>query len=120
MKLGSKYDFLEKKDEDKSTLRWIELKRRGNLRVPSEKFFKTCQSFEQHFLEFHGETVNLNHDPIGTLCTLIKDLYPEWPDEVIKLFVKVRFFHRIKVLNRRIKMLSNKCRDFKQKGQFLK
>ena len=39
--------------------------------------------------------------------------------EVVELYVKIRFFHRIKVLNRKLRDAKDgENRNFKQMGQF--
>ena len=54
------------------------------------------------FDHFHGDSINKLENPIEKLCCLIKsqdDLCNEIDIYIVNLFVKIRFFNRIKILN---------------------
>ena len=71
-------------------------------------------------LRFHGHEIDLQPNPIGRLnkeCVQGKDLKDE-KIVFMAVFVKTRFFHRIKVLNNEAK-LKEKIRSVKQQSQFM-
>ena len=72
-------------------------------------------------LRFHGHEIDLQPNPIGRLnkeCVQGKDLKDEKIVFMATVFVKTRFFHRIKVLNNEAK-LKEKIRSVKQQSQFM-
>ena len=59
-------------------------------------------------------------DPIEKTISAIAAISNRWPREVIKIFVNVRFFSRLKKLNGIFKEKSkNNVRTLKQTAQFM-
>jgi hypothetical protein len=85
---------------------------------PSQDLFKTINILEKVFCKFHGATIDMESNPIERLEESMKSSYPNIAEEVIELFVKIRFHHRIKVLNQRIKNAMHYGRTKKQR-QFM-
>ena len=62
----------------------------------------------------------MESNPIERLEESMKSSYPNIAEEVIELFVKIRFHHRIKIMNQRIKnAMHYGPRTLKPKGQFM-
>ena len=117
-KLKSKHPQLV--TQESSTKRWIDLKSRGHIVYPSSDLFHLVTILEKEFCIFHGKTVDMNKDPIGRLVAQMSQNHPHVPKDIISLFVKIRFFHRIKHLNVAINKLGHHMiRCLKQKGQFI-
>ena len=76
--------------------------------MPSPKFKKLLNLFEERFRALHEETVYPYEDPIGTLVTLLEVEFPEIPFDILKLFSKTRFFIRLKKLNGDLKVHNKK------------
>ena len=51
------------------------------------------------FKKIHGESLERGHDPIEKKKSTITAMNKRWPREVVKLFVNVRFFSKLKKLN---------------------
>ena len=103
---------------------WIEAKSRGKLVCPTLSLWDTVTKYSRLFDEFHGKTIYMGPLPIETLVYLIVQEYglvEQIDMYAAELFVKVRFFHRIKILNEMVKSneAKEKLRKMKQKAQFL-
>ena len=85
--------------------RWIENLSRGGLTIPSSALLSLCQTMETEFCRFHGNKINKCPKPIETLVEKI--MLNKQPSRVLhyvcQLYVKVRFFNRLKFLNIQIK-----------------
>ena len=73
------------------------------------------------FNQFHGDQIYRGHRPIEQTVQAILEQDSSFPAEVVKQFVNVRFFRRIKLMNINLK---EKHRQksvlfFKQTAQFL-
>ena len=101
---------------------WIELKSGSSLKIPSSSFLEKILSYEKMFIEFHGDEIDFEPKPMERL--VMKILGKEGSEVsiqskyIIELFVKVRFFQRIKILNEKLKKHES-IRCLKQKGQFM-
>ena len=81
---------------------WINLRSFGNLTIPSQVLVDNVVKWGKWFDHFHGDTISKHENPIEQLCYLI-----EWRQNfsnaidvyIVNLFVKIRFFNRIKILN---------------------
>ena len=103
---------------------WIDCKSRGGLVFPSISLWNKLNKFSVNFNEFHGPKINMEPRPIERLLTiLISEHRLNEPCDLFaaKLYVNVRFFNRIKILNEEIKAEENaqKMRRRKQEGQFM-
>ena len=100
---------------------WINIKSRGYLTNPSNELLTAVKKFEVIFCSIHGDDVSRQKDPMGVTILAIQSSHPEWPENVIKLFVKIRFFHRIKSLNMRLynAKYGENVRTYKQISQFI-
>ena len=81
---------------------WINLRSFGNLTIPSQVLVDNVVKWGKWFDHFHGDSINKLENPIEKLCCLIKsqdDLCNEIDIYIVNLFVKIRFFNRIKILN---------------------
>ena len=74
----------------------------------------------QYFKKKHGESLDKGRDLIEKTISAIAAISNRWPREVIKLFVNVRFFSRLKKINVIFKEKSkNNVRTLKQTAQFM-
>ena len=108
-------------EDEKHKDGWIELKSKGSLMIPSSLFLKKIQSYEKMFIEFHGEEIDFKPKPMERLIMRILEKEGEVNKQLkylIEIFVKVRFFQRIKILNEKCKKKES-IRSLKQKGQFM-
>ena len=98
----------------------MELKDRGSLKRPSNELIAAVSRFHSVFDGLHGEDVDRREDPLErTTQEIMKETM--FPQQVVFLYVKIRFFNRIKILNRKLKERhkSNSVRSLKQKAQFI-
>ena len=101
--------------------RWIEMKSRGWLTIPSDCFMAKIVLWEEQFVRFHGDKIDLKPNPIERLieeCIQGQNLKDKRMVFMASVFVKTRFFHRIKLLNKEAK-LKEKIRSGKQQSQFM-
>ena len=78
------------------------------------------EKYEKIFQKIHGESLDRGRDPIEKTISAIAAISNRWPREVIKLFVNVRFFSRLKKLNVIFEEKSkNNVRTLKQTAQFM-
>ena len=93
---------------------WLEKINRGGLTIPCEAFLALCQKLEQSFISFHGEGISKAPNAIDLLSRKVSI---EYDNIVLKyicnLYLKVRFFNRIKYLNNILKRkeAAEKIRD---------
>ena len=103
---------------------WIEAKSRGKLVSPTRNLWDITVKYSRLFDQFHGKTIYMGPLPIETLHNLIIQEYglvEEVDVYAANVFVKVRFFHRIKILNESVKAneAKERLRKMKQKAQFM-
>ena len=82
---------------------WIKLKNRGSLFFPSKELVESIHHYEEVFVRLHGENICRQPDPMGRTTEAILKIDKTWPKLVVDLFVKIRFFQRIDVLNSQLK-----------------
>ena len=116
-KLKLKYPKLIAENE-RTEKKWINLKSYGHLYIPSKDLFHKLAILEKEFCSFHGDTIDTSPQPIERLTKKVICENPEIPPEVAQLFIKIRFFHRIKFLNNK-REGSLRIRNIKQKTQFM-
>ena len=104
-----------------TTSSWIKLKNRGSLFFPSKELVESIHHYEAVFARLHGEDICRQPDPMGRTTEAILKIDQTWPKPVVDLFVKIRFFQRIRVLNSHLKEKhkTNCVRNLKQKAQFI-
>ena len=104
-----------------TTSSWIKLKNRGSLFFPSKELVESIHHYEEVFVRLHGENICRQPDPMGRTTEAILKIDKTWPKLVVDLFVKIRFFQRVKVLNSQLKEKhkTNCVRNLKQKAQFI-
>ena len=85
--------------------------------TPSEQLTKPLSQCETIFCHFHGSTIDMNPNPMERLVENILSTNVELPVEIVKLFVKLCFFQRIRTLNTNFE--KHVTRNLKQKGQFM-
>ena len=83
-------------------------------------FWKKLRNKIKYLKKIHGESLDRGRDPIEKTISAIAAISNRWPREVIKIFVNVRFFSRLKKLNVIFKEKSkNNVRTLKQTAQFM-
>ena len=119
-KLNTKVPGLVRGREDKTNCDWIDLKPRGSLVYPSTDLLEEVEKYEKIFQKIHGDALYRGRDPIEKTISAIAAISNRWPREVIKLFVNIRFFSKLKKLNVVLKENSKKnVRTLKQTAQFM-
>ena len=102
---------------------WVESLSRGKLTVPNQDLIEICRDLNQAFQAFHGDLINKEPRPLEKLLNkvLLRQEKNQMYAYVCELFLKVRFFNRIKFLN--VKLRENesaeKIRRCKQQMQHL-
>ena len=91
--------------------------------IPNDVFLFACHGFEREFNKFHNNHknhVDENPNVIKRMTDVLKNSFPSWPEDILKLYVKTRTFIRIKYLNNVLRATEAKAklRNLKQKGQF--
>ena len=114
-KLGYQPSEIEKPDS------WISLKGQGNFFEPCSDLINICKISNKYFNAFHGSELKFGLNPVKKLEDLIFKKNPTFPPRVVKLFCKVKFHHRLRLLNAKLKMEkgAKTVRSFKQMAQFL-
>ena len=104
-----------------TTSRWIKLKNRVSLFFPSKELVESIHHYEEGFVRLHGENICRQPDPMGRTTEAILKIDKTWPKLVVDLFVKIRVFQRIKVLNSQLKEKhkTNCVRNLKQKAKLI-
>ena len=65
---------------------------------PSKDLSEEVEKYEKIFLKIHGESLDRGQDPIEKTISNFTAINKRCPWEVVKLFVNVRFFSRLKNL----------------------
>ena len=119
-KLNTKVPGLVRGREDKTNCDWIDLKSRGSLVYSSTDLLEEVEKYEKIFQKIHGDALYRGRDPIEKTISAIAAISNRWPREVIKLFVNIIFFSKLKKLNVVLKENSKKnVRTLKQTAQFM-
>ena len=85
---------------------WISKKNRGGLMQPQQCFCLRIFNFSRTFYLFHGKTIDFHPNPIERLQKIIVEKYKLTAEHKIyaaHVFIKFRFFNRIKILNEGVK-----------------
>ena len=102
---------------------WIEKISRGFLTIPNCEIQNQCEALESIFIQFNSHRINMDPDPIKKLTELGKAHCPTSIESnyIVELYMKMRFFQRIKFLNTQLKAdeSSEKIRKLKQSGQHI-
>ena len=104
---------------------WLKLLSRGSLTHPNEALVNLCQKLEEEFGKFHGTNIDRGPNPMERLMAkCMGDLLLPLDKKtvyIVKLFLKLRFFNRIKWLNiqQRLSESSEKIRTGKQQLQHI-
>lgn len=88
--------------------------------MPTDDMHQLCQTLEREFNQFHGEDLRRTTDPIGAPQEICIFKFRSMIEvDVLKYFIKVRTFIRMKYLNTEIysKLNSEKLRAMKQLGK---
>ena len=80
---------------------FIALKSHGGLKAPSQETVLHVTKCDLGFNSLHGEGAQLKDGPniMKQTVSYILSLYPKVPSEIAELFVKVKYYARIKALN---------------------
>ena len=80
---------------------FISLRSHGGLSAPTEDTLKMVINCDHAFNLMHGEgaTVKDCKNVLDQTSGFISKLYPDIPDKIAKLFVKVKYHARVKALN---------------------
>ena len=99
---------------------WIHVKGEGKLVEPSSQLIEMVAKCDGLFNSYHGKGLRLGKNHLEKLNSRIFEIHPDLPPKLISLLCKVKFFSRIKDLNKQIKLSSGKksVRSLKQLGQF--
>jgi len=128
-KLKSKFPdlHLDEETENEAGLdSWTRRVSLGNLTVPSLDFLNLVRKWEPNFDAVHGQDptstfrnkLNRNFGVITLLTARIRDDFPDSPEELVKYYVKVRTFIRIKDVNTKIQQWRFSQRNFRKARQF--
>ena len=123
MKLKKRFPQLEVPDGIEHPGGWDEERGRGKLTIPNQDLIEICRDLNAQFQAFHGDTISKEPEPMETL--LKKVLRRQEDNEVYtyvcQMFLKVRFFNRIKFLNVQLREneSAEKIRRCKQQMQHL-
>jgi hypothetical protein len=82
---------------------WVQTISHGRLHVPSYDFLNLARSWNSYFIAFHDSTkkwkVYRRPGALTTISGRISTEFPTADQAIIKRFVKIRTFIRIKYLN---------------------
>jgi hypothetical protein len=124
MKLKSKFPelILPSELESRQPQSWTQFVSRGGLHLPSYDFLNLARRWNSYFEAFHNSNNKwkLNKSPgvLNTLSDRISSEFPTVDIEIIKRFVKIRTFIRIKFLNEVIQQAKHKKRNLRKRQQF--
>ena len=102
---------------------WITLKGKGKLFEPTDELHTICETIDTFFEKFNGSGLRICQRPLEQLVKSVHDEHPHFPLKVVHLYLKVKFYARLRLLNSNTKMkslLNNKsiC-SYKQTAQFV-
>ena len=110
-KVKEKFPGLIIPEGEKCANKWIENLSRGNLTIPNMDVLEICQDLNKDFEAFHGEFIDMSPNPLERLLkeVLAKQEKNDIYEYICEIFLKVRFFNRIKHLN--VKLKCNESAD---------
>ena len=103
---------------------WLKLLSRGNLVNPNDRLVSLCEFLESEFAKFHGADISRSYNPMEELLndvTAKLNCHTKELTYVIQLFLKIRFFNRLKWLNElhQLKESTEKICRLKQRAQHM-
>ena len=104
---------------------WLELLSKGNLVCPNDRLVTLCQFLKAEFEKFHGKDISRSDNPMESLLdnvtAKLNSPINKETTYIIKLFLKIRFFNRLKWLNeqQQLKESTEKIRRLKQRAQHM-
>ena len=101
---------------------WIHLKGEGRLIQPSEAVQDILEKCDKVFNDFNGISISLRkcHDPLGKVMGLMMKKFKDINPKIIKLYCKVKFYGRLRLLNQKLKeSKGRRVRYLKQTAQFI-
>ena len=80
---------------------WISAVSRGHLISPCDRIVKICKKLEAEFNIFHGDNIDMEPNPMERLLdqALRKRENNEIDNYIVSLYLRFRFFKRLKYLN---------------------
>ena len=63
---------------------------------PSKDLLEEVEKYEKIFQKIHGESLDEDMIPSKKTIAIFSAINQKWPREVVKLFVNVRFFSKLK------------------------
>ena len=95
--MGEKMEPGQKKE-----LGWLGYLNKQGLMKPTPEFTALLKKFEIIFKQFHGESLAEIYDPIDQFFQILKNKFKDTPTEILFFYSKVRFFIRLKHLNKQL------------------
>ena len=110
-KVQAKFPGLVMPEGENCSSRWIETLSRGKLTIPNMDILEICKELNKDFEAFHGEFIDMSPNPLERLLKQVLAKQEKNPiyEYICNIFLKVRFFNRIKHLN--VKMKCNESAD---------
>ena len=111
-KVKEKFPGLIIPEGEKCANKWIENLSRGNLTIPNMDVLEICQDLNKDFEAFHGECIDMSPNPIERHLNqvLLKQEENDIYAYICNVFLKLRFFNRIKYL-----IVKLKCNESAEK-----
>ena len=101
---------------------WVAKKGEGRPIESCSKVMDTVEKADQLFTQFNGNKISLRKtsDPIGKVIKYILREHQNLNPKVVKLNCRVKFFARLKLMNKALRLSKGRCvRFLKQTAQFL-
>ena len=101
---------------------WVSRKGEGRLLEPCQEVMHTIDKADMCFTQFNGKNISLRktYNPIAKVLKFILRKHPQLDPKIVKLYCRVKFFARLKLMNKALRASKGKCvRYFKQTAQFL-
>ena len=86
--------------------------------MPSEKLKKFFSDAEPMFLQYHGNTLSLEKDPIGKVAEMVKRRRPDIPSEIENSYGLTRPNIRLKHLNNKLQVAEKNARRSRQTHKY--
>ena len=99
--IGHKLGFQPSNEQHQ--INWISKVGGGKLHQPKEELIQMCRNCDQEFSNFHRLSIRKVKNPLKKLEDKIAMKFPLIPQKVSKLFIKVKFYARLKRLNFKLK-----------------
>ena len=113
---------LKIKPADQVPNSWIHLKGEGRLIQPSEGIQDILEKCDKVFNDFNGMSISLKKcsNPLGKVIGLMMRKLQDINPKIIKLYCRVKFYGRLKLINQRLKeSKGRRVRYLKQTAQFI-